>query len=140
MSGANVAGTATLRLESEDRVMITASPRHENSVLNSEHIGLVNTRFDVLPSSEAAGIGDNTFTCDDVVLPGAGPAGRKPERPDTIRVAERDYSKACQHGDTGVCTLGLFHEPSNGIEYILLIDSELARLLEVVRKYIEKEF
>jgi hypothetical protein len=140
MSGANVAGAETWRLETEDRVMMTASPRYENSVLTSGLIGEVDTRFNVLPSREATGIGDDTLTCDNIVITGARPAGCHPEGSDTIRVAERDDAEACQHGDTGVCTLGLFHKSPNGVEYVFLIDSELARLLEVVGEYIKQKF
>jgi len=119
--------------------MITASPGYESSVLATRSIGLVGTRVDVLPLRETAGIGDDALTCDDIVLAGIGLAGCHSNGSDAVRVTEGDYSEACQHSDAGVCTLGLFHESTNSVEYILLIDPKLARLLEIVGEYVEQK-
>lgn len=139
MSGANVAGAETWRLESEDRVIITASPGYENSVLATWNRGLVGTWLDVLPLRETAGIGDDTLTCDNVVPARPGLAGCDSNGPDAIGITEGDYSEACQHSDAGICTLGLFHESTDGFEYVLLVDSELARLLKIICEYVEQK-
>lgn len=117
--------------------MITASPKYEGQVLTRRSIGLVGTRFDVLPPRETAGIGDNALTCDDIVTVGAGPTSCHSEGPDTIGVTECNYAEASQHGYAGVRTLGLFHKSSNGVEYIFFVDPKLARLLEIVSENVE---
>ena len=139
MSGANVAGAETWRLESEDLVIITASPKHESSVPTTRKIGLVGTGFDILPFRETTSIGDDTLTCDDIVIVGAGLAGRHSNGSDTIGITECYYPEACQHGDAGVCTLGLSHKSANGLEYVLFINPELARLLEIVGEDVEQQ-
>ena len=141
MSGENVAGAETWRLESEDRVMITASPKNGGSALavGMRSTGLVGTGLDVLPIREAASISGDTLTCNNVVLAITDPAGRHPNGPDAVGVTEGDYSEACQHSDASICAFGLFHKLPNGTEYVLLVDSELARLLKVVGEYVEQE-
>jgi len=139
MSGANVAGAETWRLESEDRVIITASPRYESSVPTTRRIGLVGTGFDILPLCETTSIGDDALTCHDIVVVGAGLAGRHSKGSDTVGVTECYYPEACQHGDAGVCTLGLLHKSANGLEYVLFIDPKFARLLEIVGEDVEQQ-
>jgi len=139
MSGANVAGGETWRLESDDRVIIIASPRCESSVQATRGRSLVNTGFYVLPIRETAGISDYTLTCNDVVLARPGLAGCHSNGPDTIRITEGNYSEARQHSDAGVCALGLLHKSTDGVEYILLVDSEFPRLLKVVGEYVEQK-
>ena len=140
MSGANVAGADTRRLESEDRVIMTASPRNENSVLATRTMKLVGTRFDVRPFRETASISDDALTCDDIVVSRAAPAGCYSERPDTVRITEGNYPEACQHSDASVCTLGLLHKSANGVEYVLLVDTKLVCLLKVIGEYIKQKF
>ena len=53
-------------------------------------------------------------------------------------VAEGDDAEACEHGDASICALDLLHESTNGGEDIFLVDTELARLLQVVCKDVEQ--
>ena len=54
-------------------------------------------------------------------------------------VAERDETEAREHCDTGISTLALLHEIANGSEDILLVDTELAGLLELVGEDVKEE-
>lgn len=116
-----------------------ASPRWESSVPATRSRRLVSTGLDVLPIRETAGISDDTLTRDDVVFARAGLAGRHSNRSDTIGVTEGNYSETCQHSDAGVCALGLLHKSTDRIEYILLIDPDLPRLLKVVGEDVEEK-
>ena len=120
-------------------MIITASPRYESSVSATWGVGLVGTGFDIFPVRETTGIGDDTLTCHDIVVVGAGLAGCHSEGSDTVGITECDYPEACQHGDAGVCTFGLCHKSANGLEYILLINPELARLLEIIGEDVEQK-
>ena len=120
--------------------MITASPRYENSVWAMQGIGLVGTGFDVLPIRKATSVSDDALTRDDIVVASAGPASSHSDGPDAVGVTECNYPESCKHGYTGVCTTSLFHKPSDGLEYILLIDPKFAGLLEVVGEYVEEKF
>ncbi|KAI3488256.1 hypothetical protein L1887_47795 [Cichorium endivia] len=60
------------------------------------------------------------------------------ERTDAVGVAEGDDAETSKHGDAGVAALALLHEVANGGEDVLLVDAELARLLQVVGKDVEE--
>ena len=100
----------------------------------------MDTGLDVLPIRETAGVSDDALACNYVILAHPSRTGCHSNGTNTIGITEGDYSEARQHGDTGVCTLGLFHKSTNGVEYILLIDSEFPRLLKVVGEYVEQKF
>ena len=118
---------------------MTASPEYGSLVSATRGIGLVCTRFNVLPLRETTGISDDALACYDIVIVDARLAGSHSEGPDTIGVTECDYPEACQHSDASVCTLGLFHQSTDSLEYILLVDPELSRLLEIVGEYVEEK-
>ena len=56
-----------------------------------------------------------------------------------MRVAECDEPEAGEHRDTGICTLALLHEVADGCENVLFVDTELARLLQVISEDIEEK-
>lgn len=106
--------------------------------------GFRRTRSDVLPVREAESVGDDRLRGEEVVgssfdtLAGR-LAGRKTDRPDAVRVPEGDESETSDHGRAGVGARALSHEVANSGEDVLLVDADLARLLEVVGEDVEEE-
>lgn len=102
------------------------------------------TRSNVLPSAESQRIGHHALTSEQVVgsslssddraLP-----RRKTDGPDSVGIPEGDESETSDHGRAGVGSDALGHEVSNGGEDVLLVDSHLAGLLEVVGEDVEEE-
>ena len=100
------------------------------------------TGLDVLPIGEAARVCDDALARKQPVFAWASPKcfpRAHTERPDAVRVAERDNSEAGEHSDARVRALDLLHEAADGVEDILLVDAELARLLEVIGEDVEEE-
>ena len=100
------------------------------------------TGLDVLPVSEVARVSHDALACEEPILSrtaAEGLAGAHAKGADAVRVAERDYAKAGEHGNACIRALDLTHERAHGSEDVLLVDTELARLLEVVREDVEEE-
>jgi hypothetical protein len=105
------------------------------------------TRSHVLPVRKPACICDDALTCKEIIhgLASAATSAanglphRHADRPNPIRVSKRDEAEARQHRNAGVCSLALLHEPANSGEYVVFIDADLARLLEVIGKDIDQQ-
>ena len=100
------------------------------------------TRLDILPVGKVTGIRDDALTCKEPVFAWAateGVARAHAEGADAVGVAEGDDAEAGEHGDAGVRALDLSHEAADGGEDVLLVDANLARLLEVVGEDVEEE-
>lgn len=99
------------------------------------------TRADVLPFGKSQRVGDNALTGHDVVIPvavfrlsAAVTAGA-----DAVGIPEGDDSESCEHGDTSVRALGVFHQLADGSEDVVLVDTVLAGLLQVVGEDVEED-
>ena len=55
-------------------------------------------------------------------------------------VAEGNDTESSQHSDACIGSLALSHERANRSEDILLIDTEFARLLEVICEDVQEQF
>lgn len=100
------------------------------------------TWFDVLPIAETARVGNDALAREHVVS--AGSAAKRFARghaygANAIGVSERDDPETSEHGDTCVRALALLHKAADRGEDILLVDTELARLLQVVGKDVQQE-
>lgn len=99
---------------------------------------------DILPVGEAEGVSDDAFAREQMVgslssIFGDARPRRESHRSDSVRVPERNKSKASNHGRASVGARTLSHEVSDGGEDVLLVDSDLARLLKVVGEDVEEQ-
>lgn len=120
--------------------MMTASPEMQYFRVRSPDYEALLTWRNILPVDEPSRVGNYTLTREKVVGSRATLARCQSERTDTVRVSERDDPETSEHRDTGVGTFALLHEASDRGEDIFLVDTELARLLQVVGEDVEKEF
>lgn len=99
----------------------------------------IRTGFDVFPFTEAGGVSDDAFTCEEIIFASSVFSNTHADRADAIRIPESNDSKPCEHGDASVSSFALGHQGSNRGEDIFLIDTEFACLLKVVREDVQEE-
>lgn len=98
------------------------------------------SRSDVLPVGKAERVGADRLGGEEVVLASLGAVSlSESDGSDTVGVPEGNESETGDHGRAGVGSRDLRHEVPDGGEDVLLVDSELAGLLEVVGKDVEQE-
>jgi hypothetical protein len=98
------------------------------------------TRLDVFPVPEPTGICDYAFACEQIIETRTRLSDSHANRPDTVGITKRNDAKSCQHSDAGISSLALRHQPADSGEDIVLIDPNLARLLQIIGKNVEKQF
>lgn len=102
------------------------------------------TRSHVLPPAEPKRIRYHALTRKQVVGPSVRSLHRalprcETDRSDPVRVPKGDEPEPCDHHGTSVGSDDLGHGVSDGGEDVFFIDSDLARLLEVVGEDVEQE-
>lgn len=100
------------------------------------------TRLDVGPVGEAEGVADDALGRHHVVVRAldclALPASIA-HRADAVRVAEAKDAVAGNHGRAGVRAGRVLHALADGAEDVILVDAELAGLLESVGEKVQEE-
>lgn len=121
---------------------MTASPAYMRSEVRITLHRSERTGVHILPVHEPTRIRDYAFTSKKVVLALATArrlARRHTKGPDAVRVTEADDTEPGEHRDTRIRALALFHKIADGGEDIFFVDTELARLLEIVGKDVEQQ-